>query len=419
MERLVVKNFLLLKDVDIEIKKYNFLLGPQASGKSILAKLLYFIYSVPELINESINDCKDKSELNNIIINRFASIFPERYWSSDSFSIEYQLNDFFINLNKNKETLEVNFSRKFQNEIDETLNEILFFWKNGRGGRLDSQSNIDSKKTISNFQDYIYERISKLISECDLDNKRETIFLPSSRSIYSMLSGMTAKGSNIFASDFILNQFANDYDFAKKLYYNHFKIPDFLENEEFESFEKSILKGKYVFTGDEEFLNINGKNTSLNNLSSGQQEALPLIVMLKYCAALGGSSMFIEEPEAHLFPESQAKIMSLLTYFGNMDFPSFSFFITTHSPYLLSILNNFLYGSKLIKEGKINIDQYIEITGGARPINTDEVNAFTLVDGNSLSLMDEDGVFIDSNVLDSASTIINDMYDKFVDCKLG
>ena len=47
---------------------------------------------------------------------------------------------------------------------------------------------------------------------------------------------------------------------------------------------------------------------------------------------------FIEEPEAHLFPEAQCEVMNLISLLSH-NFDS-QFFITTHSPYLLTILNN-------------------------------------------------------------------------------
>ncbi|MDR2499832.1 MAG: AAA family ATPase, partial [Treponema sp.] len=51
LERLIVKNFLCLKDIDIEVKDFLILIGPQAAGKSLCAKLLYFFRSVMDNIH--------------------------------------------------------------------------------------------------------------------------------------------------------------------------------------------------------------------------------------------------------------------------------------------------------------------------------------------------------------------------------
>ncbi|NET05121.1 MAG: AAA family ATPase [Symploca sp. SIO2B6] len=45
MERLLIENFVGIKKLDIELKKINILIGPQASGKSVCAKLLFYIIS--------------------------------------------------------------------------------------------------------------------------------------------------------------------------------------------------------------------------------------------------------------------------------------------------------------------------------------------------------------------------------------
>jgi predicted ATPase len=47
-ERLIVKNFLCLKDIDMEVKDFLILIGPQAAGKSLCAKLLYFFRTISE-----------------------------------------------------------------------------------------------------------------------------------------------------------------------------------------------------------------------------------------------------------------------------------------------------------------------------------------------------------------------------------
>ena len=50
-ERLIVKNFLCLENIDIEVKDFLILIGPQAAGKSLCAKLLYFFRTIFEEMN--------------------------------------------------------------------------------------------------------------------------------------------------------------------------------------------------------------------------------------------------------------------------------------------------------------------------------------------------------------------------------
>ncbi len=41
-EKLIIKNFAGIKELEIEVKKINILIGPETSGKSICAKLLFY-----------------------------------------------------------------------------------------------------------------------------------------------------------------------------------------------------------------------------------------------------------------------------------------------------------------------------------------------------------------------------------------
>ena len=41
---LVIDNFLIFDHAEIDINKFTVFIGPQASGKSIVAKLVYFFY---------------------------------------------------------------------------------------------------------------------------------------------------------------------------------------------------------------------------------------------------------------------------------------------------------------------------------------------------------------------------------------
>ena len=42
MENLQVRNFLVIKSADFEVGQINLIIGSQANGKSVLAKLLYY-----------------------------------------------------------------------------------------------------------------------------------------------------------------------------------------------------------------------------------------------------------------------------------------------------------------------------------------------------------------------------------------
>lgn len=87
-----------------------------------------------------------------------------------------------------------------------------------------------------------------------------------------------------------------------------------------------------------------------NNFASGQLEAWPLWTLVQ---AHFGSSLvkriFIEEPEAHLHPSAQRDtVEALVTLLRHR----FRFVLTTHSPYVIYALNNALLAGQVAARGR-------------------------------------------------------------------
>ncbi len=85
--------------------------------------------------------------------------------------------------------------------------------------------------------------------------------------------------------------------------------------------------------------------------SSGQIEAWPLVVIAEYLLGLPREErplyIHIEEPEAHLHPAAQVRMIHLLAYLANH---GFRVLITTHSLTVLYTLNNLLLAGMLLPE---------------------------------------------------------------------
>jgi predicted ATPase len=104
-ERLIVKNFLCLEDIDIEVKDFLILIGPQAAGKSLCVKLLYFFRTIFEEITlyQMKSTVGSPSDFNMILSDKFESFFPKTHWEGQEFFIEYKRGEkeFFKIVKKN------------------------------------------------------------------------------------------------------------------------------------------------------------------------------------------------------------------------------------------------------------------------------------------------------------------------------
>jgi predicted ATPase len=180
---------------------------------------------------------------------------------------------------------------------------------------------------------------------------------------------------------------------------------------------ESIVKGEYEYHDEQDWLVSKGRRINLANASSGQQESLPMLLVLAVWPIISGNNnglCFIEEPEAHLFPTSQGHIISILSLLHQS--LGTKFFITTHSPYILSALNNFILAGDTIDRGEVTIEEFKQINGTGSPIKFDDISAYTIVDGKTENIADEDYRMIGGDILDNISEHFEDVMNKLLSC---
>lgn len=90
MEKLSINNFAGIKEASIEISPVTGLIGPQASGKSVSAKLLFFFRDIASRLPEAVidgdmNAAKYKAEC----CKKFNRYFPIDQTQTSDFNIKY------------------------------------------------------------------------------------------------------------------------------------------------------------------------------------------------------------------------------------------------------------------------------------------------------------------------------------------
>jgi hypothetical protein len=179
------------------------------------------------------------------------------------------------------------------------------------------------------------------------------------------------------------------------------------------------------------FLAFDGRHLPLPLLSSGTQELLPMFNMMNYLAfhtehfyarsnsirvsALADMSeysplVYLEEPEAHVFPSTQHELVKLFAWLANDAVLSFDWIITTHSPYILSAFNNLIYAGQLGQDEtisrKIPIEEQYRIEPG-------RFAAYSIHDGIREPILSKSGL-IDGEYLDSVSEEIGKEFDSLL-----
>ena len=424
MKRLIIDNFITLKHVDIEIGGFTVLIGQQASGKSIIAKLCYFFTEfATESLFDGIKNNSRKNKVDKEIISNFVSLFDKETWQDKPFKITFRYDEYHgitIEKVKVKSSIKVTL-------LDCTNN----FFTQGKKKFIRYQNHVPSDEYTSlskMFHNFKYDEL-RYFQHCD------TLFhfnsyIPASRAIFSTLS------ENIFSLlsetgriDKMISEFGNVYSLAKDINNKKIsrkildRIEAYLSDEQQDVLKYvdeiiySILHGEFRSINGDEYLETKEGILSLINTSSGQQESLPLLItvrMISYFWSDFPGNYYVEEPEAHLFPEAQYNVVKVLALLRSCYEDPPNYFITTHSPYVLTAINNLLYVGK-IRELDNKTSDLEKDFNPYLGIDFKHLNAYSIIDGYSKSILDEESELIDATLIDSVSSVFSDEFDKLLD----
>ena len=272
------------------------------------------------------------------------------------------------------------------------------------------------------------EEVKKLKTElCEIfDDNCSVVYIPAGRSMITLLS---EQFSYIYATMDDVQKRSLDYctrDYLERIlkiksefteglqgltaYYRGKTIlPPKLVQQALELIEK-ILRGTYRYSnGEEQIVLKNGKYVKINFSSSGQQECVWILNLLFYYLLQQNPILFIiEEPESHLFPESQKYITELIVLVSNW---KHSVVLTTHSPYVLGTLNNLLYAHTIPEKYSKMADQIIPMSIW---LDDRSFDSWFVKNGTAENCMDAEVHMIQNERIDEISKVINMEFDELL-----
>ena len=139
--------------------------------------------------------------------------------------------------------------------------------------------------------------------------------------------------------------------------------------------------------------------------SSCVKDLIPLVFYLKYLAT-GRDLIVIDEPEMNLHPESQVKMLEVLTSLVNL---GLNIIITTHSTYFVDHIPNLTKAYKLNEEGKKGLENKFKLKKEDSFIDPDKISVYLFDDGTVKNIYKDNG-FIDWGTFGDVSEYVSNLY---------
>ncbi|RZK34943.1 MAG: hypothetical protein EOO61_12755 [Hymenobacter sp.] len=402
-ERLLIKNFAGIDEIDIELGRINIFIGAQASGKSICVKcLFYFKGCINSLLRQALLPRLPIDKLDTLFATGFDLMFESTAWQYGSV-LRYTNGENFIQLTEANNKVKVSFSNFYQNLFERAKETAL--------------THTAFSPEDSAFLDAALYKRFKQEAEKTLGQAGTStlLFVPASRATYALSLASKTNDQYLFSTDNFINNFAQFYNIFKR---NKSSIREGLSGTLINSLAGEILQAEFKREDEEDFLiQPSGKKTPLTIASSGQQEVLPVVLALQYLAFMADfepQAVTIEEPEAHLHPTAQNALAQLMAAVYNIRTAPLQFFITTHTPYLLSSFNNLIYAGQLANaladDDIAGQEQLYAIVPKELHLNLADFRVYGLEDGKSTLLIDEEFGLLMAHSIDSVSDIIADQF---------
>lgn len=122
------------------------------------------------------------------------------------------------------------------------------------------------------------------------------------------------------------------------------------------------------------------------------------------------TAFFIEEPELNLYPTSQYELIRSLIELLKSTRRPHTVFITTHSPYILTTLNNLIFGAEVAKQHPKEVSRVLP---ESLWVNKEDVAAWKLTNMGVLEdLMSTEIPMLKAEEIDDISGTINDEFDE-------
>lgn len=433
MPKIQINKFSCIDYAELDLKKVNVIIGPQGSGKSLIAKLTYFMGDIIISMLSSVEDELSLKDFEKRICKSFIIWFPPSAWGGERFLINYTNGNFSVRILRRKtsgnltDEVTVKFSKWFEGHYKNALAAY------GAVSNEDELPNEDEDYHISSALERSYRIRSKIWGALQTTSGEDVVqsqmFIPAGRAFFTSIGRMVAGIEHAGSLDPATLRFARL--FASWRDRSGFEVRS-LRMPEFQSLRRKVMReffgGLVQSKRESEYIEMDdGRRVPFSSLSSGQQELLPIWYFLDSIMSANeiierrprgvlrkGEIIYIEEPEAHLFPDAQSNLVDVLVSNVVGRGSGRKLIVTTHSPYIMMRLNVLLKAGAISRRRKRN-KKLGSIVPRDAWIDVEDFNAVKISNGRLSSIIDEEEGLVDAEFLDGISDSISRDFDELLD----
>lgn len=432
MTRLYIKNIGPIKDVEFEIKPVLVFIGPQSSGKSTIAKIISFCSWLEK-------DAVSRQSISNIdmdFVNTQLLTFHklENYINEGSY-IKYESD--VIHFSCDFTTVTIQKAERFAEAAN---GKIAYIPSERHVVNLPGIQSLSFKR--NNIRSFIFDWFDSH-SNFTKDNPLELDGL-NARYYYDEakdLDLIEMKGGKVLSLDetssgmqsstplYVYLKYLTEWIFENELkisYEKEQRLQNALDikyadialrenrNKQFVDIGEVYQDDKFKKLAKDLRVIIESMKQSDTKTDEVFEYLKPFIDIDETLSRPHYTKIIVEEPEQNLFPETQSDLVRYI--FRQIHSGRDNIVITTHSPYVLSTLNNLIYAYNVGQDNKEKVDVIVPADTW---INYDDVAAYMLSEGCLLSMMDDELKQLKSEMIDSVSIELNSEYEKLMDIDLS
>lgn len=382
MRHLIIRNIGPIKDAEIELKRFNFIIGPQSSGKSTIAKIL----STCSWVEKEVATTMDEHAVANV--GAFRALMEEFHKMKDYFDENaeilyeteviriYLKGDIFDVKLKNQEQYhreKICYIPSERNAVtlpelqgfefgQTNLRSFLFDWFNAREfyGK-------DNKTDILNLGvRYYYDPNEQKYKDRIEHINGKTYQIP--------LSSASSGLQSVVPLQIMLQYYSSQYfeTFASKTSFDSDVKIRMIQARVIDKYVLSTLypgfnpddRKRLIAEVNDRIHRVDPEARRLLNLYQKESDRLTVPIRTSY---------IVEEPEQNLYPFTQIDLLEAIVKLCSVD-KQHKCTITTHSPFILNYLN-------------VLIERYNRGLNDRVNINPDELGVFSTNDGRLTDIM--------------------------------